>query len=508
MKQSARLSAGVFLTGLLGVLASAFVNAQGRSGNGGVLIEQVTVVSSHLQAPLVGVDVALENGLIVAIGKGLPAPSNTRRIAGRGKYLIPGLIDSHVHVRGVVGLDDASIEQRPELLQAYRAQQPRAFLAFGFTTLVDLDSTLEERQAFEQTPLHPHLYSCDRAVTIAGGYTAQRLPSDAKEQDFPHLVYEPAQSARWPASLAAAEHTAAKVVERIAARGAICVKVMVERGFGLFDWPVPSRETLSALRTTAHERGLPLVVHASSVDAWNAALDADADVIAHGLWQWGDDRFATEPSEGVRAVIERAARQGARVQPTIQVVQNDRAVLEAGPMFDDARAAWALPPEILTNLRAPDAQAARSSLAAAYNGAATRVGETGGMVALIDRGVGRARTAARLMSDGKVRLIFGSDTPASSGVGIGNPPGLNGRLELQQWAEAGVPPADILRAATLDNADAFGLAREIGTVESGKRADLLLLSANPLERVAAYDSIEMVFLSGEPIERDMLRPNR
>jgi imidazolonepropionase-like amidohydrolase len=508
MKQSARPSVRVFLTASLGVFAAASLNAHGQSGNDSVLIEQVTVISPQLQAPLVGVDVALENGVIAAIGKGLQAPSHARRIAGRGKYLIPGLIDSHVHVRGVVGLDDASIEKRPELLQAYRAQEPRAFLAFGFTTLVDLDSKPEERQAFEQTPLHPHLYSCDRAVTIPGGYTAQRLPADAEERHFPHLVYEPAQAARWPTTLAAAEHTPAKVVERIAARGAICVKVMVERGFGFFDWPVPSRETLAALHTAAHERGLRLVVHASSVEAWNIALDADADVIAHGLWQWGDDRFATEPSERVRAVIERAARRGARVQPTIQVVQNDRAVLEPGPMFDDARVAWVLPPEILANLRGPDAQAARSSLATAYNGAATRAGETGGMVALIDRGVGRARTAARLMSDGKVRLVFGSDTPAGSGVGIGNAPGLNGRLELQQWAEAGVPPADILRAATLDNADAFGLARTIGTVESGKRADLLLLAENPLESVAAYDSIEVVFLNGEPIERDMLRPNR
>ncbi|HKZ74386.1 MAG TPA: hypothetical protein VJ011_09990, partial [Steroidobacteraceae bacterium] len=64
----------------------------------------------------------------------------------------------------------------------------------------------------------------------------------------------------------------------------------------------------------------------------------------------------------------------------------------------------------------------------------------------------------RLMSAVNVALIFGTDTP--SGEGIGNPPGLNGRLELQHWAEAGVPLSRILRAATLDNAEAFDLARE------------------------------------------------
>ena len=108
------------------------------------------------------------------------------------------------------------------------------------------------------------------------------------------------------------------------------------------------------------------------------------------------------------------------------------------------------------------------------------------------------------MSTQHVPLIFGSDTP--SGEGVGNPPGLNGRLELQQWAEAGIPLSRILRAATLDNAEAFGLGRELGSIEVGKRADLVLLAENPLESLAAYDSIDTVFLNGEPITRARLLP--
>jgi len=117
-----------------------------------------------------------------------------------------------------------------------------------------------------------------------------------------------------------------------------------------------------------------------------------------------------------------------------------------------------------------------------------------------------ARTTAtlRLMWKENVKLLFGSDTP--SGDGIGNPPGLNGRFEISRWVEAGVPPARILRAATLDNALTFGLAKDLGTVEVGKRADLLLLRENPLANVSAYDSIETIFLKGEPIARETLRP--
>jgi imidazolonepropionase-like amidohydrolase len=106
-----------------------------------------------------------------------------------------------------------------------------------------------------------------------------------------------------------------------------------------------------------------------------------------------------------------------------------------------------------------------------------------------------------MLLDG-VPLLFGSDTPA--GDGFGNPPGLNARLELQDWMEAGAPLPLILRAATLDNAIALGLSSDLGSIEAGKRADLLLLTQNPLTNVSAYDSIEMIFLNGVPIVRETL----
>lgn len=62
-----------------------------------------------------------------------------------------------------------------------------------------------------------------------------------------------------------------------------------------------------------------------------------------------------------------------------------------------------------------------------------------------------------------------------------------------------------MRAATLENATALGLSGELGSIEVGKRADLLLLKGNPLASVSAYDSIETIILDGEPIAREALR---
>jgi imidazolonepropionase-like amidohydrolase len=105
----------------------------------------------------------------------------------------------------------------------------------------------------------------------------------------------------------------------------------------------------------------------------------------------------------------------------------------------------------------------------------------------------------RYLAESHARLLFGSDTPATGSYG--NLPGLNGRLEMNRWIGAGVSFGQLFNALTLDNARAFGLDDEIGTVETGKVAHLLLLQGNPLESVAAYDTIEVVILRGEPIER-------
>ena len=100
------------------------------------------------------------------------------------------------------------------------------------------------------------------------------------------------------------------------------------------------------------------------------------------------------------------------------------------------------------------------------------------------------------------RSTVGSDTP--SDPTYANPPGLNGRLEMDNWITAGVTPLQLFNAATVHNASFFGLDSEIGTIEAGKRADLLLLGENPLDSVAAYDSIEYVIIGGRAIPRSSL----
>jgi imidazolonepropionase-like amidohydrolase len=463
----------------------------------GTVIEDVTLISPERVAPLLHADVVIRHGRIAEIGKNLVAGPLARRIDGSGRFLIPGLIDSHVHVGHSAALDDDAIDAHPELWAAYRAQVPRAYLAFGFTSVVDLDLTPNNQAWFRGTPLHPRFYYCGRGIKVAGGYGAFDVPP-VSSPNFPNLVYEPQEAEHWPNSLDPADYTAERAVTRAADVGAICVKAFVESGFGTFNWPYLHTETLRQIRTAATAHKLVLMVHATSIDSWRSAIDARADVIAHGLWVWPGNPFNSSPPPAARSVIAAAARARMHVQPTLQTVAGERTMLDPG-LLGDPRLAFSLPPSVIAYLDSAEGLKARHTLLDEYR----KASPSPGFEALLPAAIERTRATFKIMLQDRVPLLFGSDTPA--GDGFGNPPGLNGRLELQDWADAGAPLPLILRAATLDNAIALGLSHELGSIEAGKRADLLLLKQNPLVNVSAYDSIETIFLNGEPITRETLR---
>ncbi|HEY2685063.1 MAG TPA: amidohydrolase family protein [Steroidobacteraceae bacterium] len=466
-----------------------------------VRIEHVTIVSPERATPLKNATVSIHDGKVVRISSGRAqhgSGTDLKVIDGSGLYLAPGLIDSHVHLASLAGMTPEQEKLHPDIATAARNQVPRSFLFFGFTTLIDLISTPDVMERWNSQEIVPDTYYCGGAALI-DGYPMVYAPKPARYDYWPYMIVESGDASSLPAGVEAAAHTPEAVVARMKSDGAICAKTFFERGFGdQRNLPVPRLETIQALVRAAHAAGLPVLLHANALEAQKFGLDAGVDVIAHGLWNWGDASSTTELTPPVKAVLDRVVSQNVGWQPTIEVVAGLQNLVNpsflSNPMLKRA-----LPPALIEWYGTKEGRwfhdEMTSEVPPSKNGGESADARMNAVFGLL---VARVERATRYLAEKHARLLFGTDTP--SAPIYSNPPGLNGWFEMQRLVEAGVTPAQIFKAATLSNAQALGLDKEIGTVQVGKRANLLLLRHDPTQSIEAYDGIAKVILRGRVLD--------
>lgn len=483
------IAAGLLAVGcLLGVRAEA----------ADFWIVHANVVSPERDAPLRDAHVHVSGDRIVEVSSRLPAPKGARVIDAKGAYLAPGLIDSHVHLAEIPGMLPQHEEAHPELARAARGQIPRSYLYFGFTTVVDLNSTPDFIRPWNARELRPDAWFCGGA-TLMDGYPSNFMPKPLRYQIMPYFVIEPGHTSDIPDGIDPAAHTPERVVERMKADGAICVKTHFERGFGAErNLPVPALATTRALVRAAHERGMPVLLHANTSEAQAFGLEAGVDGFAHGLWNWNDSA-ARELTPEVRSILDRVIASKTGWQPTIQVLYGERDLFNEA-FLSEPLLTKALPAALLQWYGTSEGRWFRDMMAQAPGVRAMldahREGE------MDSTAIARVSNAVGYLAKNRGRLLFGSDTP--SGPTYANPPGLNGWFEMRRLAAAGMAATQIFRAATIDNASAMALSKELGTVEAGKRANLLLLKDDPTKTIDAYATIHKVILNGRVIERSEL----
>ena len=465
-------------------------------------IRDVTVVSPE-RAPIAHASVLLRGDRIVTVGSE-PPPPGARVVEGAGRWLVPGLIDAHTHLAEVPGVTREQYASLGSTVDAYFQQLPRSYLYFGFTTVVDLGVVEHPRlDALRAAPVHPQVLDCGPGIVEANGYPMAYLPPDVRFDVFSNFLYDDRQKGEIPAKYSPAEHTPAADVARVVASGGICVKAFYEPGFGAQSGklPTPTLGAMRAIAGEAHRRHLPLIVHANSVSAHRFALDAGADVAAHGMWNWGPDDDATELPPAARDVLDGEVAAKMAMMPTSRVIAG-LGDLFAPELLDDQELANVLPAPLLAWYRTDAGHWFAREIAKGFPEGAPTVRIRDVYRTIEDHGL---RAAVYFTRHGG-RLVFGSDTP--SGPLFTNPPGYNGYLEMRALERAGIRPADILAAATIRNAELLGVASDLGTIAPGKRGDLLLLRADPLASTAAFDAIENVFVDGRPLARDELRAPR
>ena len=442
----------------------------------GLIISNVTVVSPERAQPLEHAYVRILDGRISELST--RPLRDAPQIDGTDRYLIPGLIDSHVHLAVPPGFPSAMTAQQaaahPKTVAAALEQDPRSYLFFGFTTVVDLVGSAERTAQWNAREVRPDAYFCGAAAIING---------QIRYAHFPYFSYDVPVEERIPPVVDLARHTPEAVVAHMAADGAICVKTIYERGL------TPTVEEVRALVTAAHARDMPVFIHANRKRAQAFAVAAGVDVIAHGMWRDPGEDAALDAE--AREVLAAIVRGGIGYQPTTQVIVGLLDMLSTDYLAR-ADVADAYPVALTDVYARQGAAGAPERLRSADLELQPRLRGT----------IGRATEVTRILAEADAHLLFGSDTP--SDLIYTTPPGLNGRLEMNNWVAAGVSEKQLFRALTIDNARLLRLERQLGTVEPGKVANLLLLRANPLQSVEAYDTIETVFLHGRPIPRAVL----
>jgi amidohydrolase family protein len=416
-------------------------------------IEHVTLVSMEREELLADRTVLVRDGRITALGPAaeVSVPAEARRIDGRDRFLMPGLADMHVHV--------------------WDENDLFLFVANGVTTV---------RNMFGD-PLHLGW----RRRIEAGELVGPRIYTAGPIIDGRPPV--------WPGSVELVEPDEAKNVVR-------------EQKAAGYDFLKPyaklSAEAYEALAVAGEEQGLRLMGHVPGALTIHDVLEAGQHTIEH-LDGWAE---AAQPGGGIRqlgfelesaawgtvddaklgALAKAMAERGTWNCPTLVVLQKwakgaEAAALLARPEMRYVTPAmkgfWdpTSPQSYLSTM--PDA-----ALEAAHAAHAPK------------------QRAVRLLRDAGAGLLLGTD--------MGNPfvvAGFSLHEELVNLAAAGLSPYEALRAGTRDAARCMGASDEWGTLAVGQRADMLLLTANPLADVRNAARRVGVVLHGRWFAEEELR---
>ena len=426
-----------------------------------------TLVDGSGGQPQADAVVILRGGLIECAGSrdDCPVPAGIGEVDLAGSWITPGLIDTHVHfsqtgwVDGRPDFIDVRDEYPYEEVIAERRRHPepfyRAFLCSGVTAVFDVGGypwTWGLGEATENDSQAPHVAAAGPLLTTLDHWI--NLPG---EKQLIHVPDE--ESARAGAAY-------------LAAGGADAVKIWFIRHDGQ-----PFEEMVAAVTAAGAEakrRGLPLIVHATGLDEAKAAVRAGAELLVHSVWDREvDDEF-------VRLLLAR----GTVYCPTLTVAagyQRLGAAVLAGeePVVDD-----------------PNGCVDAATLAKVASSAGLGAGE------LTAEGLERraARTAEReRISAANLARLAAAGVPIAMGTDAGNPLTLHGPsvyAELEAMQAAGLEPMAVVVAATATAAGALGRGDDLGTVEAGKIADLLVLAADPTTDVAAFRRLTHIVRGG------------
>jgi imidazolonepropionase-like amidohydrolase len=381
--------------------------------------------------------VVINGGRITRIVDGYVSEPGGKVVDLRDSFVLPGLIDSHVHLTGEQGPNSRLDEVTQS--SAYQAMIGAGFarktLMAGFTTVADLGAENGAIFALRDgirrgDVIGPRIIAAGSAVSVHGGHG----DVNGFSQEVMHVLR--------PTSVCSGADDCRRAVREQVWRGADIIKITATGGVlsntaaGLAQQF--SDPELAAIVDSAHRMGRKVTAHAHGVDGINAFLRAGGDSIEHGTYLDADS-------------VALFKKNGAYLVPTLM----------AGDFV--YRIATG-PNNFLTPAQTTKALDAGPKMLA----------------------------MARRAHEGGVKIAFGTDTGVSAhGDNAG---------EFALLVKAGLTPLEAIQSATINAAAHFDLSAEIGSLAPGKAADLIAVSGDPLSDVTVLQAVKAVIKAGAVVK--------
>ncbi len=406
--------------------------------------ESVTVIHAGQlldrpgQPPRGASTIIVRDGKIAEVQSGHQAPpAGAVLIDLKDKFVLPGLIDSHVHLEsdagGYAGLVEG-VESSPATTAFRAAANARKTLLAGFTTVRNLGdttgATLALRDAIAKgDQIGPRIVDAGTSISTTGGHMDGR--SDFNDM-FAAAVQED--------NVCDGTESCRRAVRIQIRRTADVIKIATTGGVnsGTGRAKMAFDDEVKTLVDTAHMYGRKIAAHAHGVQGVNAALAAGVDSIEHGTEM--DD-------ESVRLF----KKGGAYYVPTLSTVNGYIERLAKDPNSYE--------PRVLEQIK-------------------WRIGITG-------------QSLQKVYPAG-VKIAFGTDAGVSKH-------GKNAE-EFESMVKYGMTPAAAIQAATTNAATLLGVEKDAGSIEPGKAADIIAVAGDPTRDVTVLKQVAFVMKDGRAVK--------
>ncbi len=437
----------------------------GPTGSGQALVG-VTVIDGLGNPPLKNQVVWIEDGRIAAIesAETWQAPRGVQLVKLPGRFVMPGLIDMHAHVTILPIDDNGALVNTMD--RAASKQVLATLLAFGITTVRNPAAPAEDAIAL-------------RDQVAAGDLLGPRIVTAGDALNRTAATFGPFVATP-------DETTVRHEIQRQAALGVDAIKV----------YSTLSPELIAVAIDEAHRLDKPVIGHLQRT-TWTEAAELGIDAITHSA-PWSRAYLPADAQEGYRGTLrdrltwlESVDFDGPAIQGMIAALAEHKIVVDPTLIAtqtkffgDDPRHTnnpeLHLAPELCRDIWQ------RHSFVGDW---------TPDDFARAHAAWPRVLELTKKMYEGGVLLTAGSDLP--------NPwviPGVSLHQELQLLAKAGIPPLEVLKIATHNAAVALGLDADLGSVEVGKIADLVVLATDPTVLLKNTRAISQVFQGGRFID--------